>query len=140
MTVNTESPAFRAATLAAILARHYPDAMPHRVALVVDAVQRAARSARNFETARCSYPMTEAQEARGQNRTAKAQAAINATLARTCLFVNQPGDAPSRDERVTCLHAAPATVRLGGDPRGPCGSLMVPGLRGDVWGDGFAIY
>jgi hypothetical protein len=103
-------------------------------------MQRATRSARNFETNRCNYPMTEAQEARGQNRTANAQARINAMLALTCLFANQPGDAPSRDERVTGLHPAPATVSLGGDCRGPCGSLQVPGLRGDGWGDGFAIY
>ena len=137
MTVNPESPTFRAATLAAILARHYPNAMPHRVALAVDAMQRAARSARQFETHRCHYPVTEAQEARGQNRTAKAQAAINATLARARLFVNQHGNTPDHDDTP---HAAPATVSLGGDPRGPCGSLMVPGLRGDGWGDGFAIY
>jgi hypothetical protein len=133
MTVNPESPAFRAATLAAILARHYPDATPHRVALAVDAMQRATRSARNFETNRCNYPMTEAQEARGQNRTAKAQAAINATLGDFTLY---PAANPHRFPE----HVSPATVSLGGDCRGPCGSLVVPGLRGDGWGDGFAIY
>jgi hypothetical protein len=140
MTVNPESPAFRAATLAAILARHYPVAMPHRVALTVDMMQRATRSARNFETNQCNYSMTEVQVDRGHKRMANAQARINAMLALTCLFANQPGDAPSRDERVTGLHPAPATVSLGGDCRGPCGSLQVPGLRGDGWGDGFAIY
>jgi hypothetical protein len=34
----------------------------------------------------------------------------------------------------------PARVELGGDPRGACAWLKVPGLEGDGFGDGFGIY
>jgi hypothetical protein len=96
-------------------------------------MQRAARSARNFETNQCNYSMTEVQVDRGHKRMASAQARINATLGDFTLY---PAANPHRFPE----HVSPATVSLGGDCRGPCGSLVVPGLRGDGWGDGFAIY
>jgi hypothetical protein len=33
-----------------------------------------------------------------------------------------------------------ARVQLGGDARGRCAALLLPGVAGDGWGDGFAIY
>jgi hypothetical protein len=38
-------------------------------------------------------------------------------------------------------HSPPeARVKLGGDPRGRCASLLLPGVFGDGWGDGFSIF
>jgi hypothetical protein len=101
MTDKINSSRFRAATLAALLARHYPDATPHRISLVVWQMQAAARSAVAFE---------------------KQQDAINKTLA-----------------ELPTWHGS-ATVKLGGDPRGPCARLEIPGQPGDGFGDGFAIF
>jgi len=96
---------------------------PHVVAGLVLDMQRAARSAVTYETNRCSYPMTEAQEERAQRRIERLEAGINARLAAAW-----PG--------------SPPVLSLGGDPRGPCARLKVPGQRGDGWNadDGFAVY
>ena len=113
---------YRAAELGALLARHYPEARPHMIARAVFDMQAAARMAVRHEVNRCNYPMSEAQALRGYSRLRKVEAAINAALA---------DFAAGRDH---------ATVNLGGDPRGACASLLIPGSRGDGWGDGFAIY
>ena len=124
---DSNKPAFRAAELAALLARHYPDANPYRIARVVAAMQRAARSAVAWELRRCNEPMTEAQEERGARRIARLQDEINAELIAL-------GHNPQRRARKDL-----AVLSLGGDPRGPCARLTIPGQRGGGWGDGFAV-
>ena len=123
-TMNDQTPAFRAAQLAAILARHYPAANPYHVAKVVSAMQSATRQAKAWEIRRCNDPMTEKQEERGYTRKQKLQEKVNGML-------RELGDVPEH-----------ACIRLGGDPRGSCGQLIVHGLRGDGIDveDGFAIY
>lgn len=120
----------RAAELGALLARHYPLASIHCVGLAVREMQGAARTAVAWETKRCNVPMSEADDDRGRARLAKLQDRINAMLAHTYLHpIGEP--APVED---------PARLSLGGDVRGPCARLIVPGLDGDGLGDGFAIY
>ena len=126
----SELPNKRAAELGCLLARHYPDAPMHIIGIVVEAMQRATRQAVRWEVKRCNDPMTEAQDERGHARLRRLQDGLNGLLAFRKLFVEN-GEAKVD---------APATVKLGGDPRGPCGRLEVPGLKGDGWGDGFAIY
>lgn len=75
-------------------------------ALVVDML-RAARSARDWETRICNEPMGDITRARGDYRIKRLQDGINARL--IDLF-------PSRTPR----------CELGGDPRGPCGVLVLP--------------
>ena len=128
---DSNKPAFRAAELAALLARHYPDANPYQVARLVAEMQRAAKAAVNWETRRCSENMTEDQEERGRARIVRAQDGINASLRMHAL---RYGD------RNNVVHNYPAVLSLGGDVRGPCARLTIPGQRGDGWGDGFAVY
>ena len=119
--------AYLGAVLAAYVAKCGAEPNPHRIALVVEDMQRAARAAKNWGVRRCNEPMTEAQEARGMKREERAQAAINLQL----LALVNGG--------TLAAEYAP-TVDLGGDVRGPCGRLHIPGQRGDGGGDGFAIY
>ena len=120
----------RAAELGALLARHYPLASVHCVGMVVREMQGAARTAVAWEIKRCNVPMGDIETARGRGRLVKIQDRINATLAHT--YLHPIGDpAPMED---------PARVKLGGDPRGACARLIVPGLQGDGFGEGFAIY
>lgn len=133
MSIENDS-RFRAATLATYLARYYPDARPHMIGRVVYEMQQAARAAVAWETKRCNVSMTEKQEDAGAARLAKLETGINALLA------DMPSDPatclrdPDSGRRLRC------TVELGGDPRGPCARLMIPGERGDGFGDGFAIF
>lgn len=115
------TPAFRAAELGAILARHYPDAPPHWIAEVVGDMQRATRARR--------------QDA--------AEMRINLRLARSRLGPVEMPPSPGGDDQVDgdgyARHAAPAHVNLGGDPRGACGFLFVPGHSSGHWGGGFPL-
>ncbi len=131
---RSQTPAFRAAELAALLARHYPAAPTHWVAEIVGDMQRATRIARHHAGALCSYEWAESKRDGWAVRDRNAEARINARLADFALSL--PGQNPHRFP----LHPAPATVTLGGDPRGPCGRLVIPDQRGDGWGEGFAIY
>jgi hypothetical protein len=122
----------RAAELAVILARHCADAAPHKVASLVCEMQAAARSAKRAAENACNYPMSEEQQARADKRQERAQAKINAALLDLGVVRHDDGSANG-------YRAAP-TIELGGDPRGPCARLHIPGQRGDGWGDGFAVY
>lgn len=123
---------FRAAVLGALIARHYPEATPHRVALVVSEMQRAAKSSKAFAVDACirdlgdpdEYRSAYARRKRAQDRR---QTELNERLAFAHLhkFVKHP---------------APATLKLGGDPRGAVARLHIPGQRGDGLGDGFAVF
>lgn len=130
MTTKRRHEGSRSAYLGAILATYAANAgaeiSPHQIGLAVEDMQRATRAAKNWEVRRCNEPMSEAQEERGHKRIERMQDAINATLAR---FGQHGADAGSG-----------CKVDLGGDPRGACGRLHIPGQRGDGWGDGFAIY
>jgi hypothetical protein len=124
----------RAAELGALLARHYPEASIHCVGLAVREMQGAARTAVAWEVKRCNVPMSEVEDERGQARLERLQGRLNMMLAHAPLHLMpaESGAAP---------HANRATVKLGGDPRGACAFLEVPGLRGDGFGDDyFAIY
>ena len=141
---RSQTPVFRAAELAAHLARHYPDAAASMVADSINDMQRAARAAKRHAETLCSYEWAEARAPVWTRQESRAAERINARLARIRL---QPVDMPAMPPHAAgCdgdgykLHPAPASIRLGGDPRGPCGYLSIPGLPGDGWGDGFAIY
>lgn len=128
--IDENSPKFRAAYLGALLARYYPDASPHAVAVMVAKMQRAATAAKTWEIRRCNDPMSEVDAERGEKRIARMQADLNGPLDFDGLWEH-----PNRP-----LHSAPAKVKLGGDPRGPCASLHIPGVHGDGFGPGFGIY
>ena len=118
----------RAAELAVILAQHAAECgaspTPHRVATLVVDMQKAARTAKRWAENECNYPTTEEQQKRAARREERALHAINEELA---AYFQGTKDSPP-------------TIELGGDPRGPCARLHVPGQRGDGWGDGFAVY
>lgn len=121
----------RGAELAAILAQYCAtigaSPGPHHIAAAVMALQKAARSAKRQAENACNYGYRDdAAEARAVKRQDRAQDKLN-----TALLGLIGGGLPA--ER------APA-AELGGDPRGPCARLHIPGQRGDGWGDGFAIY
>ena len=66
---DTNDSRYRAAYLGCVLsAGMSARPRPHVVAALVLDMQRAARSAVTYETNRCSHPMTEAQELRGERR------------------------------------------------------------------------
>lgn len=117
----------RAAELACILTLHIAlrsvAPKPHILAGVVADMQKVARTAKRAAENACNYPMTEKQQAAAEKRQNKAQTKINTALAQM-----MPG------------HAEAPTIELGGDPRGPCARLHIPGQKGDGWGEGFAVY
>lgn len=122
----------RAAELAAILAQYCASIGaspgPHHIAAAVMALQKAARSAKRQAERACDYGYRdEAAEARATKRQARAQEKLNLALRALA------------NGGTLAAEYAP-TVELGGDPRGPCASLHIPGRRGDGWGAGFAIY
>lgn len=132
---------YRAAALGALLARHYPAASPNSIGCVVFEMQRATRTAKKFAEDACNYDLGDPDDKRSsysRRRRAqdKAQAAISARLFNIWL---KPA-ALHMTEAAGEQHVAAAHVGLGGDPRGPCGRLIIPGQRGDGWGEGFAIY
>lgn len=132
---NTENDSrYRAAQLGALLARHYPDAAPHMIARVVFDMQQAAKKAVRFAGLQANGPLTEDGFHRYEAQQDKREAAINAALAAATLFTS---DAPYE---LLTPRADPPTVELGGDPRGPCARLHIPGQGGDGMGEGFAIY
>lgn len=114
---------YRAASLGALLGRHYPNTTAHRIAKAVYDMQQAAKKAVAWEVRRCNYPMTERQDDAGHDRLQRLQDSLNKAL-----------------EDCGANSAGHATVSLGGDPRGPCARLSIPGQSGDGWGDGYAIY
>lgn len=116
----------RAAELAAMLAKAYPAARPAMVARVMVEAVKLARYAKARAELECSYPMTEENCNRAAQRIFRATDKINADL-RAALGLESPEGAPR--------------CEFGGDPRGACGKLYVPGLDGDGWGrDGFPLY
>jgi len=137
---RSQTPAFRAAELAALLARHYPAAPIGAIANTVGDMQRAARAAKRHAEALCSYEWAEARAEAWARQENRAAARINYRLSLAALD-NLPSEI-ARHEPATLAgkHPAPATVTLGGDPRGPCGQLAIHGQRGDGGDDGCAIY
>jgi hypothetical protein len=128
----TKSDPKRAAELGALLARHYPLASIHCVALAVREMQGAARTAVAWEVKRCNVPMREGEDERGTAQLERLEGRLNAMLDHAKLHAHPVGE-PAVMEH-------PARVELGGDPRGACAWLKVPGLEGDGFGDGFGIY
>lgn len=127
MADSNRSSASRAAELAAILAQYCTgigaSPGPRHIAAAVMALQKAARSAKRQAEHACNYGYRDdAHEARALKRQARAQDKLAEQLAQLTGGV------------LACR------VELGGDPRGPCARLHVPGQRGDGWGDGYGIY
>lgn len=123
----------RAAELAAILAKNYPAARPAMVARVMVEAVKLARYAKARAELECSYPMTEENMNRAARRIERAAARINAELANATM-----GEADASMKRDP-QHAP--MCEFGGDPRGACGRLRIPGMDGDGWGrDGFPLY
>lgn len=127
----------RAAELAAILAQRYPLSRPVMVARVVVEAVKLARYAKARAELECSYPMTDENINRAAKRIERAASRITAQLAEAC-NVNAPAEL--RFDGADMRRAAPR-FEFGGDPRGCCGKLIVPGMDGDGWGrDGFPLY
>ena len=140
----------RAATLAAVLARALPDATPHRIALAVGAMTRAAIAHRRWSETECSYPVTDAQAGRAEKRLSRlALEAFDALrvaangdnlrsfcIAKLAVTVNTAAG-PAPDGPLTLRDI---TLKFGGDPRGCCGWLIVSDMPGDGWGDGYGIF
>lgn len=152
MTKFREPP--RAATLAAVLARALPDARPGAIAHAVGSMIVAAKAHKRWGETCCSYPLTEAQQKRGDKRCT--------TLARRAMddLWNAAKPLDATDAQMHCkriaadtLHMLPDyrgepiaqgdfTIRLtfGGDPRGPCGMLHISDMPGDGFGLGWGIW
>lgn len=125
MTRNAENrSAYLSAVICAALAKAGAPINPVAVERAVIACQVAAAAAKRWSENCCNYPMTEAQQARGDLRIErladKAQAAL--------------------DEAGHPQFPGLFKVEIGGDPRGPCGQLIIAGERGDGFGPGYAIY
>jgi hypothetical protein len=122
----------RAAELAVILTQYAvlqgAEPSPSWIAGAVAEMQAAARSAKRRATHACNYGLDDKQEAAQERWTNRAQAKINAALAKATVPQDRADMAPK--------------IELGGDPRGPCARLHIPGQKGDGWGwgDGFAVY
>ena len=118
-----------------------PDRLRECLGLAVGAMIRAAWVARRWEEARCGYPMTEAQERRGNKRMGRL-----ANLARDALVMAAGVERAVRvegdDGVCDAVVVGDRTIALsfGGDPRGCCGSLVVSDMPGDGWGEGYAIH
>ena len=135
---------YRAASLGALLARHYPEATPHSIASVVFAMQRATRTAKKFAEDQCNFDLGDPDDkrsayARRRRAQDKAEFAITERMFDAELIVPEYRSTDCRRMGINGLPEA-ARLNLGGDPRGPCGRLIIPGVRGDGFGDGFAIY
>ena len=119
----------RAAQLAVYLAIHAQKCgvtpAPGLIARTVVAMQKATRSAKRAAEYECSDAAAPEYMVRTQRRAERDTAKLNAEL-RAMVAVQHADQAP--------------TVTLGGDPRGSCGTLHIPGQPGDGWGDGFAVY
>lgn len=129
---QTNDPRFRAAELGALLARHYPDAPHHLVARVVFDLQTAARRAKSLSTKSSNGELSPTQEVKA-SRWCETQAEKFATVFASVSLNVGLGTSQG-------VHLSPASVDFGGDPRGPCARLTIPGQRGDGWGEGFAVY
>lgn len=143
----TQTPSFRAsngAELAALLARRYFSATPTSVASVVTAMQAATRAAKKFAEDACNYDLGDSDDprsasARRQRAQDRKESEINKRLAHPALI--HPDYWSPEDKAAPPMNpASAARITLSGDPRGPCARLHIPGMRGDGWGDGFAIY
>lgn len=124
----------RAAELACILTLYASSVgatvKPHLLADAVAAMQKAARAAKRQAEHECNYSYPdEAAEARAMKRQDRQQTQLNGMLAAIVEHATHGAEAPNLPH-----------VELGGDPRGPCARLHIPGQRGDGWGEGFAIY
>jgi len=115
-------PSYRAAELGALLAGVLPSACPHQVARLVTDMQRHTRMAKR-------HALTAMYNGRSDTAADRLAAQYHQT-------------AENFTTRLESLGAPKGTtVELGGDPRGPCGWLAIPGMTGDGCGNpGFAIY
>lgn len=124
----------RAAELAAILAQRYPLSRPAMVARVMVEAVKLARYAKARAELECSYPMTEENMNRAARRIERAARKLNHELA-SAIY----GAELSRESAESAMNMP--RCEFGGDPRGACGRLRVPGMDGDGWGrDGFPLY
>jgi hypothetical protein len=117
----TERPSFRAAQLAVLLARHYPSASAYDIAGIIAKAQSATSAAKSWAIRCCNESLDNRQYQLGDRRIDRMQRELNESLTNLCKWATD--------------YSQDATVRLGGDPRGACGHLLIPGMPGDGWGD-----
>lgn len=112
----------RCAELSIALARHYPNTKSHLIPGLVIQLQELAALAHAYAEELCNGEIEEEEEER---ETAHKAIVVRLTADMRLMFGD---DHP--------------TIKLGGDPRGPCCYLKIPGVRGDGWApeEGFAVY
>jgi hypothetical protein len=131
MTINDQSPAFRAAELAALIsASHRGEVSPFRIARFVRSVQALTKRAKSHAVRMCNeadyverWQDPETGEDRRQAKFDQKAAAL----------ITDFYDQARRPTPIMSLD-------IGGDPRGACGTLHIKGLAGDGFGGGFPIY
>ena len=127
MTDRSQTPAFRAAELAATLALHCPNTPVYRLARMVTDLQAIAKTAKRHAERMCSdaaYVERWSDPETGEDKRRKRfTEAVSAALKNL--------DTDSR-KLVSVTHS--------GDPRGAVVHMHIKGLSGDGWGNGFAIY
>lgn len=109
----------RACELTALIARACPDQPAHLIATRVAHLQRIARQAKAICERQCNGYHHEEDETRDNKRIDGLRRRAQALAADFCTS---------------------ATVRLGGDPRGPCCRIKIPGQPGDGWDRGAGEY
>ena len=135
--VKENSPAFRAATLGAVLAKALPEVSAHRIAVFVNGAQRLTKQAVAHSERMCSFAeyankhqdAETGEDLKAEKLQAKADALVVKLLEGT--------ETALVGENAPML---PVTLEVGGDPRGACGFIHINGVRGDGFGSGFAVY
>lgn len=130
----------RSAKLAAVLARALPDATPHAIERAVQAMQDAARAHKRHAENQCNYPMAEAQMARAEKRLDRLEIGAAYDLSKCGVNATHTRGLVESSLFFTADHTRIIRLSFGGDPRGPCGRLIISDIPGDGWGDGWAIY
>lgn len=114
----------RACQLAILLSKAPGAPSANIIADLVIRAQKIARAAKRHGENQCNFPMTEEQIARADKRIANQAKKLNADFALVFLGREKP-----------------SIEAEGGDPRGPCAYLFIPGTQGDSLHDkGLAIY
>lgn len=134
----------RTGELCAVLMRRFPLARPHLLGKAVADAQRAALTAKRASEHACNYAEDDAAYDRRSRRQDRKAAKLTTALYEACGLMEN-----LQAVLVAGLPVPPPvmTVVLGGDPRGPCGWLLVNDengkpMPGDGWAAaaGFGLY
>ena len=119
--MSTKNDIARAAYLGLRLGEAFPGSAPANLAEVVADALAFGSACRRWSEAYCSYPFTEAQVARKEERLEKWRRKLNDHLRRDVLAAPEEG-----------TRFWPVVEGGRGDPRGPCAYLVLPASRGHV--------